>query len=111
MHGQARAWWRRCRNEPVGYSQSARHRDHWDRCCASLSIDVTLAALAQRAGELLLLHAAGLAAPDGGGVVVLVGPSGRGKTTAARVLGRHFRYVSDESIGIDTDGTVLPYRR
>ena len=77
---------------------------------ASLSIDVTLAALAQRAGEMLLLHAAGLAAPDGG-VVVLVGPSGRGKTTAARVLGRHFGYVSDESIGIDADGTVLPYRK
>jgi hypothetical protein len=77
---------------------------------ASLSIDVTHAALAQRAGELLLLHAAGLAAPDGG-VVVLVGPSGRGKTTAARVLGRHFGYVSDESIGIDADGTVLPYRK
>ena len=77
---------------------------------ASLSIDVTLAALKQRAGEVVLLHAAGLATTDGR-VVVLVGPSGRGKTTASRVLGRHFGYVSDESVGIEADGTVLPYRK
>ena len=77
---------------------------------ASLSIDVTLAALEQRAGEVLMLHAAGLAT-DEGRVVVLVGPSGRGKTTASRVLGRHFGYVSDESVGIEADGTVLPYRK
>jgi hypothetical protein len=77
---------------------------------ASLSMDVTLAALEQRAGELLMLHAAGLATDDGR-VVVLVGPSGRGKTTASRVLGRDFGYVSDESVGIEADGTVLPYRK
>jgi hypothetical protein len=77
---------------------------------ASLSMDVTLAALEQRAGEVLMLHAAGLA-PDVGRVVVLVGPSGRGKTTASRVLGRHFGYVSDEAVGIEADGTVLPYRK
>ncbi len=77
---------------------------------ASLSIDVTLAALEQRAGEILMLHAAGLAT-DEGRVVVLVGPSGRGKTTASRVLGRDFGYVSDESVGIEADGTVLPYRK
>ena len=77
---------------------------------AALSIDVTLAALEQRAGEVLMLHAAGLAT-DEGRVVVLVGPSGRGKTTASRVLGRDFGYVSDESVGIEADGTVLPYRK
>ena len=57
-----------------------------------------------------MLHAAGLAT-DEGRVVVLVGPSGRGKTTASRVLGRDFGYVSDESVGIEADGTVLPYRK
>jgi hypothetical protein len=77
---------------------------------AALSMDVTLAALKQRAGDLLMLHAAGLATDDGR-VVVLVGPSGRGKTTASRVLGRDFGYVSDESVGIDADGRVLPYRK
>jgi hypothetical protein len=71
---------------------------------------VTLAALEQRAGEIVLLHAAGLATTEGR-VVVLVGPSGRGKTTASRILGRDFGYVSDESVGIEADGTVLPYRK
>lgn len=75
-----------------------------------LSIEVTLAALKARAGELLMLHAAGLATEDGR-VVVLVGPSGRGKTTASRVLGREFGYVSDESVGIAADGTIAAYRK
>lgn len=77
---------------------------------ASLSVDVTLAALEQRAGEAILLHAAGLATAEGR-VVVLVGPSGRGKTTASRILGRDFGYVSDESVAIEEDGTVRPYRK
>lgn len=57
-----------------------------------------------------MLHAAGLADEDGR-VVVLVGPSGRGKTTASTHLGRVFGYVSDETIGIQDDGSVLPYRK
>jgi hypothetical protein len=77
---------------------------------ASLSINVTLAALRCRAGEVLMLHAAGLATADGR-VVVLVGPSGRGKTTVSRILGREFGYVSDESIAITAGGAVLPYRK
>ncbi len=75
-----------------------------------LSQQVTLAALDARRGELWMLHAAGLALPDGR-VVVLIGPSGRGKTTAARVLGQTYGYVSDESIGIAPDGSILPYRK
>ena len=43
--------------------------------------------------------------------MVLVGPSGRGKTTASRELGRHFAYVSDETIAISADGAVHPYRK
>lgn len=77
---------------------------------ASLSMDVTLAALQHGAGHLLMLHAAAVASPEGR-VVALVGPSGRGKTTAARHLGTSFGYVSDESVGITADGRVLPYRK
>jgi hypothetical protein len=75
-----------------------------------LSTDVTLAAIEARAGQLLMLHAAGLALPDGR-VVALVGPSGRGKTTAARVLGAEYGYVTDETVAIDARGAVLPYRK
>ncbi|MGL1701453.1 hypothetical protein ACSTH3_00245, partial [Vibrio parahaemolyticus] len=44
-------------------------------------------------------------------MLALVGPSGAGKTTAVRVLGGHFAYVSDETIGIARDLTVADYRK
>lgn len=75
-----------------------------------LSIEVTLAAIKARAGELLILHAAGLALEDGR-VVALIGPSGKGKSTASRVLGREFGYVSDESVGISADAAIVAYRK
>lgn len=77
---------------------------------ADLSQRVTLAAIEQAKGRMWMLHAAGVALPDGR-VVVLVGPSGRGKTTAARVLGAHYGYVSDETVAVLADGAILPYRK
>lgn len=77
---------------------------------SDLSTRVTLAALDALRGTRLLLHAAGVAADDGR-VIALVGPSGRGKTTAARHLGRRFGYVSDESVAVDRDLTVWSYRK
>lgn len=77
---------------------------------ADLSQRVTLAAIDARRGEVWMLHAAGLTLDDGR-VVALVGPSGRGKTTAAMTLGRSFGYVSDETVAIDADGRVWPYRK
>lgn len=77
---------------------------------ADLSQRVTLAAIDARRGEVWMLHAAGLALDDGR-VVALVGPSGRGKTTAAMTLGRTFGYVSDETVAIDLAGRVWPYRK
>lgn len=81
-----------------------------DALLADLSQRVTLAAISARRGELWMLHAAGVAASDGR-VVALVGPSGRGKTTAARALAARFAYVSDETVAIDADGRVWPYRK
>jgi hypothetical protein len=77
---------------------------------AGLSQHVTLRAIEAGRGRGWMLHAAGVA-NDRGDVVVLVGPSGRGKTTASRELGRHFGYVSDETIAIEADGTVHAYRK
>lgn len=77
---------------------------------SDLSTQVTLAALEALRGTRLLLHAAGVATPDGR-VLALVGPSGRGKTTAARHLGARFGYVSDESVAVDDALTVWPYRK
>ncbi|WP_425307937.1 hypothetical protein AADG42_04010 [Ammonicoccus fulvus] len=45
-----------------------------------------------------------------GAVVALVGPSGTGKSTAARTLCRdHFGYVSDETVALRPDGSVVPF--
>ncbi|MFE1645859.1 ATP-binding protein [Microbacterium sp. P01] len=77
---------------------------------ADLSQRVTLAAIGARRGRSWMLHAAGIA-DDRGNVIVLVGPSGRGKTTAALALGRAYAYLSDETVAIDRDGTVWPYRK
>lgn len=74
----------------------------------SLAGAVTVRAIDQRAGEVIMLHAAGLAMPDGR-VVAFVAPSGTGKTTLSRTLGPHYGYVSDETVVIDPDGTVTAY--
>lgn len=69
---------------------------------------VTVRAIDERAGQVIMLHAAGLALPDGR-VVAFVAPSGTGKTTLSRTLGRHYGYVSDETVVIGLDGEVTPY--
>ncbi|MFC9917124.1 hypothetical protein [Agromyces binzhouensis] len=75
-----------------------------------LSVRVTLAALGHQRGELVMMHAAGVAAEDGR-VVAFVGPSGRGKTTLSAALGAHFGYVSDETVAVDRELTVHAYRK
>jgi hypothetical protein len=82
-----------------------------DAALSMLSTDVTVTALAQRRTDpVWMLHAAGIA-DESGRVVVLSAASGTGKTTAARHLSKRFAYVSDETIGIDADGGVVPYRK
>ena len=76
----------------------------------SLTVRVTLAALGQRSGELLLFHACGVADPAGR-VAAFVGPSGRGKTTLSRALGAQHGYISDETIAADPELAVHPYRK
>lgn len=77
---------------------------------SNITVRVTLKALELQQGQLLLLHSCGVTLEDGR-VAAFVGPSGRGKTTAARALGKHYAYVSDETIGIGPDGSVHPYRK
>lgn len=74
----------------------------------SITSELTLAAILEQAGKLTMLHACGVAAPDGR-VVALVAKSGTGKTTASTSLGRKFSYVTDETVAIRKDGTVMPY--
>ncbi|MFD5213447.1 hypothetical protein [Microbacterium sp. NPDC058345] len=82
----------------------------FDRAMERLTVDVTLSALERLRGRALMFHAAGVADPAGH-VAAFVGPSGRGKTTLSRELGRHGAYVSDETIAVDDELRVQPYRK
>ncbi len=73
----------------------------------AVSRAITLASIGRRRGSAVLLHAAGLS--DGDRAIALVGPSGTGKSTAARALGQHFGYLSDETVAIEPDGRISPY--
>ncbi|WP_147305280.1 hypothetical protein [Subtercola boreus] len=70
---------------------------------------VTRLAIDARRNDLVMLHAGAVADLQTGRVIAFVGPSGRGKTTASIALGRVFGYVTDETLGINDDLTVLPY--
>ncbi|PKW26962.1 hypothetical protein ATL31_1791 [Phycicoccus duodecadis] len=83
----------------------ARYRIGDDALPYAVSRALTVASLERRMGDCLLLHAAGLARPDGT-TLALVAASGTGKTTSARVLGRSFGYVSDETVAIEDDLSV-----
>jgi hypothetical protein len=76
-----------------------------------ISNRVTAAAVEHQAGRLWMLHAAGLADPASGAAVALVGPSGTGKSTAARLLGRRFGYVTDETTAVASDLRIHAYAK
>ena len=82
-----------------------------DEALHFLSPAITLHAIAARAGQLVMLHAAALADPQTGATAVLVAASGTGKTTAARILGGQFIYLSDETAAITHHGRVLAHRK
>jgi energy-coupling factor transporter ATP-binding protein EcfA2 len=75
---------------------------------SALSSRITLAAIEERKHDLLMLHGCAVA-DETGAVYAFVGPSGRGKSTLSRSLARIAQYVTDETVGISRDGTVLPH--
>lgn len=85
-----------------------RSLDHGESLLQELSTRVTLAAIEVQAGSAWMLHAAGLAS-RAGEVVAFVAPSGTGKSTIARTLGKRWGYVSDETVAVRPDGEVLPH--
>ena len=74
----------------------------------ALSRQLTRVGLQRLTGRVVLLHAAALA-DEGGRALVLVAPSGGGKSTATRVLGQRLGYVSDESVVLLEDHRIAPH--
>ncbi|SCB75242.1 hypothetical protein GA0061083_0515 [Pseudarthrobacter enclensis] len=81
----------------------------FEELAEGLTSRLTLTAILANAGSLTMLHACGVADPETGAVVALVAKSGTGKTTASSVLARRYGYVTDETVAIRPDGSVLPY--
>lgn len=76
-----------------------------------VSTRVTQVCLEQKVGTAWLVHACALADPATGATVVLVAPSGTGKTTAALTLGRSLGYLTDETAVIGLDGRLEPFAK
>jgi hypothetical protein len=74
-----------------------------------LSQTVTTSLIEYHAEHLLMLHACAVADQETGAAVVLVGPSGMGKTTMARQLAAKWAYVTDECVALDEELRVMPY--
>lgn len=81
----------------------------FEELAENLTSRLTIAAILANAGQLVMLHACGVADPVTGAVVALVARSGTGKTTAASVLAGTYGYVTDETVAIGRDGSVVPY--
>lgn len=81
----------------------------FERLAEYITSELTVAAILERAGELTMLHACGIANPDSGTVIALVAKSGTGKTTAVSILAKTLGYVTDETVAIAPDRGVIPY--
>ncbi|WP_134774481.1 hypothetical protein [Ornithinimicrobium flavum] len=79
------------------------------RLLQRLTQSVTHEVISARTGKLLMLHAAAIAHPGTGATAVFVAPGNTGKTTLCRTLGPSRSYVTDETVGVRPDGTVVPY--
>lgn len=72
----------------------------------NLSPAITARAIEHLAGRTLMFHACALADPVTSAAALFVGPSGMGKTTLSRQLGRSLGYVTDETAAVAADGTL-----
>lgn len=116
LESAMRPAWSRCLSEPMGDVVEAerlviRLDDPTDlpRRVMLTTQDVTRALIKARIGDLLMLHAGAVSDPTTGRSLVFVAAGGTGKTTMSRLLGRRFAYLTDETVGIDTSGTIHPY--
>ncbi|VEI02998.1 Uncharacterised protein [Acidipropionibacterium jensenii] len=70
---------------------------------------VTRAFIAAQTGRLLMFHAGAVAHPTTNRAVIYVAAGGTGKTTLTQQLGSMYRYLTDETVGVDDQHRILPY--
>lgn len=80
-----------------------------ERLATALTQRVTHALIGARRGELLMFHAGAVSHPVTGRSLVFIARGGTGKTTLSSTLARSYGYVTDETVGMQPDGTILPY--
>jgi hypothetical protein len=70
---------------------------------------ITHSLITAQIGGLLMFHAGAVCHPLTGDSLVYVAAGGTGKTTLSRRMGMRFGYLTDETVGIDATGRILPY--
>lgn len=83
--------------------------DSWNVFHEHLVYKATSTAIISGKGDLLMFHGAALKDPDSSKTFVLVAESGGGKTTATRELGKSFEYLTDETVGVDTELSISQF--
>lgn len=80
-----------------------------DSVMQSLTQQVTHAFIRQQIGRLFMAHAGGVSHPVSGASLVYIAPGGTGKTTFTAALAQRYGYLSDETVGVRTDGSITAY--
>lgn len=83
--------------------------DDIERLLVGVTQTVTGRLITAQIGALLMLHAGAVCHPVTGASLVFVAEGGTGKTTLARRLGRHYAYLTDETVAITDENRILPY--
>jgi hypothetical protein len=110
---QVRTWWSRCLAPESARPDATVALPNTELpltapLAQKLTHEINLRAIDAGAGSLVMLHA-GAVADAGGDTIGLVAESGVGKTTATVALARSgWGYVTDETLAIEPDATVVP---
>jgi hypothetical protein len=82
-----------------------------DKTMVDLTHRITYTAIDANRGDLLMLHAGAFSNLDSGAAVVAVAAGGTGKTTLCRTLAVGRGYLTDETVGIRADRSIIPYAK
>ncbi|MBG6083942.1 hypothetical protein [Zhihengliuella flava] len=110
--------WSRCAPQQVGTAEAPHTAEAVERGSGDWAVfherfvyKATATAIASGRGHYMMFHAAAVSEQASGRSVALVASSGTGKTTATRVLGQHFGYLTDETVAVDPERVVSTFEK